>query len=192
MPDTGIDVANAITRHAVLRGLANCPAVPIQMGYAIYASLQGDKGNLQIKHDTSQKEIDSIIAFSGSPSDTAVWHFGSSSPVHHFVVMPWYQYTAPVGFVYTVFMAYENKYNLGEYIDGAGNFAPTGALGYKTAWTFDELKTMLHDLVTSNTAWEDYFGHVGPARTMTLTCNKYNTARISTAMVNLRRYTRIR
>ncbi len=192
MPDTGADLINSIVGNATLRGLDNCPGVPVQMGYAIYASSQDDKGNEQITHQSTESDITKIIAFSGSHSDTAVWHFSSGSPVHHFVVMPWYKQTAPVGNVYTVFMAYENRYNFRQYVEGNGGIAPVGALGYKTAWTFDELKTMLRDLVTSNTAWQDYFGNVGAARTMKLNCYKYNTLRISTAMANVRRYTRVR
>lgn len=191
MAGTGIDLITAITGNATLMGINNCPGVPVQMGYAVYASAQSDKGTDQIKSSSTDKDIGRIIAFGGSPSDTAVWHFSSDSPVHHFVVMPWYRHTAPMGIVYTVFMAYENKYDLEKYVKGNG-LAPTGAHGYKTARTFDELKTMLHDLVTSNTAWQDYFGQVGPARTMSLNCYKYSTLRVSTAITNVRRYTRVR
>src|SRR5690606_24987627 len=113
------------------------------MGYAVYASVQSDKGNNQIKDISKDQDIIRMIAFGGSPSDTAVWHFSSDSPVHHFVVMPWYSQTAPIGVVYTVFMAYENKYNFEQYVDGVGGIAPTGTHGYKTVWTLDELKIML-------------------------------------------------
>lgn len=192
MADTGIDLITAIAGHAVLRGIDNCPGVPVQMGQAVYARVQSDKGNEQIKSSSTEKDIMKLIAFGSSPSETAVWHFSSGSPVHHFVVMPWYQHIAPMGMVYTVFMAYEKKYSFGQYVDGTGGIAPTGALGYKTAWTFDELKTMLRDLVTSNTAWQDYFGRVGPTRTMALDCYKYHPLNISTAIANVKRYTRLR
>lgn len=192
MANTGVDLIAAIVGNATLKGIDNCPGVPVQMGHAIYASAQNDKGNAQITHNSADGDITRLIAFSGSPSDTAVWHFSSDSPVHHFVVMPWYKHTAPVGFVYTVFMAYERQYSLKQYVEGTGGIAPTGALGYKTVWTLAELKTMLRDLVTSNTAWQDYFGRVGPARTMTLNCYKYNTLRVSTAITNVGRYIRIK
>jgi hypothetical protein len=192
MANTGIDLITAIAGNTTLRGLDNCPGVPVQMGHAVYASAQNDKGNDQIRHSSTERDIIRMIAFSGSPSDTAVWHFSSDSPVHHFVVMPWYRHTAPVGVAYTVFMAYEKKYDFGQYVTGTGGIAPTGVHGYKTAWTLDELKTMLRDLVTSNTAWQDYFGRVGPARTMSLNCYKYNTLRISTAIANVKRYNRIK
>jgi len=192
MANTGVDLIAAITGNATLRGLDNCPGVPVQMGYAVYGGVQSDKGTDQITHTSTEQDIVKAIAFSGSPSDTAVWHFSSDSPVHHFVVMPWYKHTAPVGNVYTVFMAYENRYNFRQYVEGSGGIAPTGALGFKTAWTLNELKTMLYDLVTSNTAWQDYFGQVGPARTMTLNYYKYNTLRLSTALTNVVRYNRVR
>lgn len=105
------------------------------------------------------------------------------------MVIPWYRHTAPIGIVYAVFMAYENQYKFGEYLQGR-RAAPTGDLGYKAARSIGELKTMLQDLVTSNTAWQDYFGQVGPARTMKLNCYKYPTLRVSTAIKNVNQHPR--
>ncbi|CAI8817813.1 hypothetical protein EMIT051CA3_20444 [Pseudomonas chlororaphis] len=65
--------------------------------------------------------------------------------------------------MYTVFMAYEKKYMVVNYVEHKSP-APGEIKGYKTVWTANDLSTMLSDLLTKSNAWEEYFGNVGPAQ----------------------------
>lgn len=193
MANTGPDLINAIVGNQKLMALDNCPGVPVQMGLAVYGSVQDDSGSgTEIKDEGNdsdmQKKINEAIGFGGASSETAVWHF-SLTPVHHFVVVPWYKQNAPHGQVYTVFMAYENEYSLGQYVHGTGNIAPKpGGKGYKAEWTPSQLSTMLFDLLKSDKAWEDYFGKVGAAKATKITYWKYKVTTLKSAISNVNKY----
>lgn len=191
MPDTGSDLIAEIIGNNRLMSLGDCPAVPIQISHAIYGSVQNDVGpGISITPgDGSQKQIKNVIGVGGANSETEVWHFSIVEPLHHFVVVPWYKHDAPHGQVYTVFMAWENKYTLQRYVGGTGGLAPTlGGTGYKMAWTPSELTTMLSDLLAGGRAWQDYFGQVGAGSTKSINCWKYRTITLKSAISNVRSY----
>lgn len=195
MSDTGPNLISAILGNAKLMSLDNCPAVPIQIGRAVYGSVQNDVGpgtsitlGPNINKEDMQKQINIAIGFGGANSETAVWHFYSPNPVHHFVVVPWYKHDFPHGQVYAVFMAYEKKYTLQKYVQGTGSAPAIGGNGYKMAWTPSELSTMFSDLLTKGAAWQDYFGQVGEDKTVKLTYWKYKTTTLRAAIANVRRY----
>lgn len=195
MPDTGPALIEAIIGSNALMGLDNCPAVPVQMARAVYGSVQNDTGpgesitmGPNIKKQSMQKQIDIAISFSGANSETAVWHFYSPNPVHHFVVIPWYKHDAPHGRVYAVFMAYEKKYTLLEYVKGTGSAPAVGGKGYKAGWTPSELSTMLSDLLMKGAAWQDYFGQVGEDKTVKITYWKYKVTTLGSAIAKVKKY----
>ncbi|SDA12839.1 hypothetical protein SAMN03159355_00272 [Pseudomonas sp. NFPP10] len=185
---TGEDPVKAIENNATLMGLKDCPSVPIQMSCAVYGKVQNDVGNDVITNNGSMKyQIDQALLFRGLHSETAVWHFSTGPVVHHFVVIPWYRQSAPQGTVYTVFMAYEGKYLLVNYVKH-NSPAPGEVKGYKTAWTENDLRTMLSDLLTKSNAWEEYFGNVGPAQANIIHYYKYKTTTLDSAVSNVNRY----
>lgn len=185
---TGQNLVEAIIGKQSLMDLSDCPSVPIQIGKAVYGDYQDDTGSgTIIKHDENmQKQIETVLGIGGMTSETAVWHF-LLSPVHHFVVIPWYHFSTPY-WVYTVFMAYEDAYTLGEYVNGTGKAPPTGGKGYKTVWSYNELSTMLSELLTSGTAWEEYLGRVGKNQATKITCWKYKLLSVDTAIANVTKY----
>ncbi len=190
MANTGPNLIAAIVENVKLMSVDNCPGVPVQMGKAVYGACQNDSGSgTLIKSGLNmQKQINNAIGFSGSNSDTAVWHF-SLAPVHHFVVVPWYKHESPHGQVYTVFMAYEGKYSLGQYVGGTGGIAPApGGKGYKAVWTVSQLSAMFSALLAGGTAWQDYFGQVGAAQATKITYWKYKTTTLKYAISIVKKY----
>jgi hypothetical protein len=192
MTNMGEDLIAAIVGNKKIVKANNCPAVPVHMSSAFYCAVQSDFGaGLKIEAGPNmQKQINTVIGFNGANSETAVWHFSLIGPVHHFVVVPWYQHKRPHGQVYSVFMAYENKYTLQQYVHGTGGFVPAiKKMGYKDAWTISQLSTMLSTLLTSNKAWQDYFGKVGITHPATkITCWKYRTITLKSAIANVKIY----
>ncbi|MGR4041670.1 hypothetical protein [Pseudomonas sp. 910_21] len=198
---TGEELISAIVSNPILMGLEDCPGVPAQMSCAVYGKLQDDDGKDVITgviaNDTSMKyQIGQAILFNDDRSKTAVWHFAIESPVHHFVVIPWYNPSSGAMYtkVYTVFMAYELKketgkkgYTVREYVEKAPP-APSGTKGYKKSWTETELSTMLSDLLTKENAWEDYFGKVGKAQAKKIHYYKYKITTLNSAVSNVNQY----
>lgn len=189
MPDTGPDLISAILNNGKITSVNNCPGVSVQMGRAVYGTVQSDAGlGEEIRPGVNmQKQINNAIGFGGANSETAVWHF-SLQPTHHFVVVPWYKHDPPHGRVYTVFMAYENKYTVQNYINGMGSAPASGGKGYKTVWTVTQLSTMFSELLTSPKAWEEYFGKVGESQATKITYWKYKIISIKTAISNVNGY----
>ncbi|QQZ39469.1 hypothetical protein IF690_15490 [Pseudomonas sp. SK3(2021)] len=186
---TGEDLIRAINNNKTLMELNDCPSVSVQMGCAVYGKVQDDVGNDEITNNGSMKyQIDQALLFRGLHSETAVWHFSTDSPepkVHHFVVIPWFKQSA--GTVYTVFMAYEKKYMVVNYVEH-NNPAPGEIKGYKTVWTANDLSTMLSDLLTKSNAWEEYFGNVGPAQANKIRYFKYKITALDSAVSNVNQY----
>lgn len=180
MPDTGPELIDAILGKATLMALDNCPGVPAELGRAVYGTYQDDSGP-----GLPPDNLDLAVNFSGSSAQTAVWHFASDNPVHHFVVVPWITVADP-RVVYTTLMAYENRYTLGNYVAGAGNApgAPNG-YGHKSQ---AEFRQMLNALQSEDAAWQTYFGQVGAARTTGLKYWKYNNISLSKAIKNVGKY----
>ncbi|MDY7094130.1 MAG: hypothetical protein SX243_14265 [Acidobacteriota bacterium] len=189
---SGDELIHEIVNTPALMGLNNCPAVPAQMSKAVYGSVQSDSGPGTVIQPGAnmQKEINTAIGFSGANSETAVWHFMMGPTVHHFVVIPWYRQQSPQGQVYTLFMAYENQYSVGQYVNGTPPAAPAGdgTKGYKTEWSLAELSTMFSELLTSNTAWQEYFGQVGATQATTITYWKYKVISLGAAIRNVQAY----
>ncbi|MCD9568330.1 hypothetical protein [Pseudomonas protegens] len=52
-----------------------------------------------------------------------------------------------------------------------------------TAWTENDLRTMLSDLLTKSNAWEEYFGNVGPAQANIIHYYKYKTTTLDSEVV---------
>lgn len=197
MPDTGPVLIEAIKNKSAIMNVNNCPGVSVCFGRAVYGTTQYDKTDTEIAaadHGEQRKrKINEAIAFGGANSETAVWHFMCGAlpvAVHHFVVVPWYKHDSPHGQVYTLFMAYENRYSIGEYVNSTGSvFRKAGYKGFKQAWTPSELSTMLNDLLDSGRAWEDYFGEVGPAHATSVTYWKYKITTLKSAIGNVGKYT---
>ncbi|MGE8411231.1 MAG: hypothetical protein ACN6QY_02615 [Pseudomonas sp.] len=187
---TGEDLVKAITGNALLMSLDNCPAVSAQMSCAVYEKVQNDVGDDVIRNDKNMKyQIEQAILFRGDHSQTAVWHFLiTGTAVHHFVVTPWFKQS--VGTVYTVFMAYEKAYSVDKYVKQT-NPAPSGTKGYKTVWTATELKTMFSDLLTNDSAWVEYFGHVKSAKAEEIHYYKYKNTALDTAVPNVKKFNKL-
>jgi hypothetical protein len=86
-------------------------------------------------------------------------------------------------------MAYEGKYDTGDYVAGNPPAPPVGGKGYKTQWSVNQLSTMFSDLLTSKTAWEDYFGKVGQNQANKITYWKYKNTTIDSAVINVNNFT---
>ncbi|WP_020406600.1 hypothetical protein [Hahella ganghwensis] len=192
MPDQGQDMIQALLRKQKLLDINNCPAVPVEVSKAIYGVTQDDTGDgIKFTKSTVKKRIDPSVIFEGN-SYTAVWHFMLENPVHHFVVVPWYQHTTPEqGQFYTVLMAWENKYTLNQYINGT-NGAPTGAKGYKAKWTAEQVSDLVYDLLKGGRdAIVDYCGQAGAwdqNKETQLTLWKYKKVLLTTAAENVATY----
>ncbi|WP_233963103.1 hypothetical protein [Pectobacterium versatile] len=189
MPNTDDALINAIVANNKLMEIKDCPGVPTQMSRAVYGKTQDDSGSGTVIENNKdmQKNINIAIGFPGANSETAVWHFLVGPTVHHFVVIPRYQHTIPQGWVYTVFMAYENEYSVGKYVKHTAP-APSGAKGYKKIWTTNDLSKMFSDLLTSDTAWKEYFGPTGKPKAKTITYWKYKVIPLDTAIANVNKY----
>ncbi len=189
MPNTGPELITAIATNGRITSVDNCPGVPVYIGRAVYGSIQSDTGpGTEIKISGElQKKINVAIGFGGANSETAVWHF-SLEPTHHFVVVPWYKHDPPHGQVYTVFMAYENKYTVLQYINGSASAPSTALKGYKPVWTPSQLSTMFSELLISPTAWEEYFGNVGQNQATKIVYWKYKIISLEAAIRNVNGY----
>jgi len=187
---TGADLINAIVNNQALMAVDNCPGVPTQMSLAVYGAVQDDSGPGTVIQPgvDMQKQINAAIGFGGANSETAVWHFLMGPTVHHFVVIPWYREADPHGRVYTLFMAYENRYAVGWYVNGTAPAPPTGGKGYKAEWSVAQLSTMFSELLTSATAWQEYFGQVGATQAQTITYWKYKVISLTSAVANVPNY----
>lgn len=193
---TGLDLITAIQNNAKLMSINNCPGVSARLGYAVYGNWQDDDGDIVLSFTDQQSTVASIKELvhipDGTPlAHTAVWHFSVEPPIHHFVVIPWYRFNTEPGWVYTVFMAYEsnnsqNKYTLGEYIQGGGNTAKDA--GYRDIWTQKELSLMLYQLLASKSVWPKYFGGVDQHAPNKITCYKYPSITVDQAIQNVNSY----
>lgn len=186
-PPTGEDLILALEHNEKLMSLNNCPAAPVEFSRAVYGAVQNDTGSGGIIENkgSMQKQINSALGFIGANSETAVWHFLLGPTVHHFVIIPWYQQSLPQGIVYTLFMAYEDKYLVGDYV-GKTTPAPAGIYGYKRVWTTRDLNTMFTDLLTNPGAWEGYLGAVGESQASKITYWKYKTTTLTSAIANVK------
>ncbi|UAA40612.1 hypothetical protein KIH87_09840 [Paraneptunicella aestuarii] len=185
---TGEHLIDEILKNDKLMSIDNCPGVPVNIGLAVYGSVQDDKGGVVIEPTDKDlsSAINKAIGFSGANSETSVWHFQIGKPTHHFVVIPWYRHSTPdYGQVYTVFMAWENAYTVQQYVNGSDPAPDIGGTGFKHVWTVSELNKMLTDLMTKDSAWEDYFGQVGQSRASKLEYWKYKTMSIDKAVSNV-------
>ena len=185
---TGPELIDAIKAKHKLTSVNNCPGVPVAFGHALYGSVQNDIGQTTIE---SQLDINKAIGFSGSNGETAVYHF-ETKPTHHFVVVPWYDHGANHGQVYSVFMAYEQNYDVDDYIKKTGK-APNGANGYRDFWTIQQLMTMLGAIALGSdedkeAAWRDYFAPQDVHAATSMTYCKYAVKKLDTALTNIGRY----
>ena len=188
MPN-GRDLVAAINANHHLMEVDNCPGVPVAFGKAIYGKVQDDDNGVKItKADMAQK-IPEAVRVVGSNDQTAVWHF-AMTPVHHFVVVPWYDGNVPE-WVYTIWMAYENRYIVDDYVHGRSPAPAVEGTGYKEIWSKNNLSTMLEELLTQSTAWQNYFGTVGAKQATQIEYYKYKMTSLSSAITNVQNYTGI-
>jgi hypothetical protein len=188
MANTGQDLIASIKANKALMGVNNCTGVSVAMDIAIYGSAQDDAGTGMAITANEHTAYDEIWV-GGTDSKTEVWRFLTGPGVHHFVVVTWYNHEKAPGRVYTVFMAYENKYSVGGYVDGEAP-APKGMKAYKDIWTLADLKKMFFELLTRPVAWQEYFGEVRKPdkQTNTLTCWKHKTTTLESAIANVKAY----
>lgn len=180
---------NAIVANTKLMEVDHCTGVSTTMSCAVYGKTQDDSGsgNVIENNKDMQKKINIALDFPSTDSKTSVWHFLVEPTVHHFVVIPWYQDRISQEPVYTVFMAYEKEYSVSEYVKHTAP-APSGAKGYKKIWTKSDLSKMFSDLLTSDTAWEEYFGPTGKPKAQKITYWKYKVIPLDTAIANVNNY----
>ena len=188
MSNTGETLINAIVSNNYLMAINNCPGVPAQMSRAVYGKTQDDSGpEPRSKITVTCKRIS--ISRWGSLGRTRnrrlAFHDWPARPP--FCGDPWYQHTAPHGRVYTVFMAYENRYSVGGYVQHTPP-APSAVKGYRTVWSVTDLAQMFSDLLTSATAWQTYFGAVGAAQANKITYWKYKVTSLDSAVANVNKY----
>jgi hypothetical protein len=184
----GIDLINAIKANQRIRAVDNCPGVSVAISEAVYGKVKDDNNPIELRTGASEKEIAAVIGFGGANSETAVWHF-MTQPIHHFVVVPWYNHQVPQGQAYTVFMAFENQYTVGQYIDNErGHMQRPLVNGYRDLWTPTDLKGMLTALLTTNTAWANYFQYGHNNTVNSIACYKYDIISVDKAVANVNQY----
>lgn len=180
MPNVSCPLVAAILAKQELKALNDCLSVPIQIGRAVYGNYQDDEGDgTSIVADSVDTKLKAATKFTGTRDETAVWHF-LVDPVHHFAVVPWH--SAELGRrVYTVLMAYEQWYTLGDYIQ------KMTVQERRTTWEEGDLQAMLSDLFKSDEAWKKYF-HAGVKAARKITYWKYENISLESATTNVARY----
>jgi hypothetical protein len=182
----GKQLIDAIKAHADILRVADCPGASVAIGKAVYGGYQDDGTGREIKPGISRGDLNNIIRFDGTYAQTAVWHF-ATDPVHHFVVVPWYNQSPP-GWSYSVFMAYEHQYTIREYIQSApGRMSQSLNKGYREEWSITEVVDMLLALLDDKKAWGKYFLHGVDNEVKSITCYKYDVISIDKALANLKK-----
>ena len=184
----GMDLITAIKANNKLGATKDCPAVSVNMSLALYGSVQDDGTETSIEANSSRHDLMMLLWCNGKQTETAVWHFQTVGTVHHFVIVPWYNQSLP-GWTYTVFMAYENKYSLREYIQNAPVRGSGHRLSrpYRDEWSSPEIVDMLLAVLTGEDAWKDYFSDTSHKPT-SINCYKYKNIAINDASVRLNLY----
>lgn len=197
---TGLDLVRRIGTHVSLFRIKACPTVPVKISEAIYGRSMSDDNGVVLKAGSfTDTNLWHAISFGGANFETAVWHFyvecekrGDARPaVHHFAVVPWYRHTPPHGQVYTVFMAYEDKYDIEDYVGSLPTKSMSQPLssGYREAWTPSDLLVMLKRLLNKEaTAYADYFLSGANETVASITYYKWGIIKVETALANLNKY----
>lgn len=160
----------------------NCPGVSAHLGKAMYGDWQNDENDIDVTKET----IDANLLFVGkNNTETALWHFlvvGNTNAVHHFAAVPWYNNEQEL--VYTIFMAYEKMYKLGEYIDGSAKAMPDYKFFDFTRKSL--FRALLRLLFSVDSAWSQVFckNINDKAKTMTLWKYPVIDVQVATARVN--------
>lgn len=182
----GKEMIDAIKVHPHVSEVKNCPDTSFRIGQMIYGSTQDDDTEIELDAGISRQKLIELFLVSVKQDQTQVWHF-MTTPVHHFVVIPWYNQSPP-GWSYTVFMAFEGKYVLREYLQNArGNMSQTLKNGYKDEWTVSELADMFINLRTKDTAWGDYFEHGQSKSIAKIIYYKYDVITLEKALANVKK-----
>lgn len=182
----GQQLKDAIKAHQRILMVNNCPGASVAIGHAVYGNVQDDGKEKEIKPGASRRSLADIVGFDGVTSQTAVWHF-ATDPVHHFVVVPWYNQSSP-GWSYSVFMAYENQYTIREYIQNApGRMSRALKKGYREEWSANEVVDMIFNLLGDKKAWGDYFQRDAEKEVKSIKCYKYENISVDRALANLGR-----
>jgi hypothetical protein len=196
---TGLDLIRRIGTHVSLFRIRACPTVPVKISEAIYGRTMNDQNEVVLKAGSvTDSDLWHAIAFGGANFETAVWHFSvacdsrdnNRPAVHHFVVVPWYRHTPPHGQVYTVFMAYEDKYDIEDYVGSLrGSMSQSLGSGYKEAWTPSDLLVMLKRLLNKEaTAYADYFLYGANETVASITYCKWGIITLDKAISNLTKF----
>ena len=180
---TGQELIQAINGNGTLRSVQECPQVSVQMGFAVYDELQNDDDDIEtvITANDLGDLPDLVYVGPNRQNQTAVWH-ARLDPVHHFVIVPWYNQMGTPQQYYAVYMAYEsynsqgafNGYNMGAYIGRTGRAPHNHAFGFNPNRHINNLITMFSSLLEEGPdAWGRYFGNVPLRNAQRITLYKY-------------------
>jgi hypothetical protein len=195
----GIELRDAIANNLKLRGVENCPLVPVSMSAAIYGRPKDDVNQRTLDNEdkaagATEKKIYAAMGFGGAQSETVMWHFQTAPFVHHFAVLAWYD-EANQELCYSAFMAFERLkphdptkpgYSFAEYVDNS--MVPQLPSGYPNKRNITQLTTWLKELLTDNAAWSKYFQAGVEKKIESLSCWKYDFISLDKAMANVMRY----
>jgi hypothetical protein len=183
-------LVDAISTHAQLQEINDCPAVPVRIGTAVYGGVQDDDNETQITLATTRDHLITQLWCKGPTTETAVWHFSTRPTVHHFVVIPWYNQTEP-GWCYAMFMAYEGAYRFKHYAnpqpaDNNHNVPPNG---YRADRSIVEIVDMLMAIVANGGAWQQYFAsNIHNAHVTDISLYKYPNISLANANASVAAY----
>lgn len=170
----GQDLVDAIKANAKLTKIAQCPKVPIKLSEAIYGVVKND--------DTVATDLN----FNGDQTQAELWHVSLSSDtlLHHFAVLVWKNDQDVVGC--TLFMAYETKYTLGQYVSGKSK--KQGMIGYVDFMEMTDFKTMMKSLSSEAGAWGKRFNVSDFEKATSCKIYKYGQFDLTQAVQNVAGY----
>ncbi|MEM9060675.1 MAG: hypothetical protein AAGD13_09455 [Pseudomonadota bacterium] len=170
----GQDLVDAIKANETLQAISRCPAVPVDVSRAIYGV---------VKDDSTKAED---LEFTGDASKAELWHFDvkSESYLHHFVALIWINDQGKTGF--TLFMAYETKYTLGQYMSGKSK--KQGMIGFEDFREMSEMKTIMQSLIRQEDAWGKYFNVSDTEKLKSVQFFKYGHVDIAEAIARVEEF----
>ena len=170
----GQDLVDAIKSNEKLKKVAACPTVPVKLSEAIYGVVKDD--------ETVARDLN----FNGDQTRAELWHVSlkSETLVHHLAVLVWRNDQDTVGC--TLFMAYENKYTLGQYVSGKS--AKQGMIKYVDFMEMTDFTTMMQSLGREEGAWGKRFNVSDSEKATSCKVYKYGQFDIAEAVENVTGY----
>ncbi len=180
----GEEVVDAVVANAVVRAIDNCTGVSSGVSRQMYGVAQDDNNVQTIANDN---DIVTALRWTGQDNDTALWRFEVLNPLHYFVVLPWIHRGDGNHRAFTVLMAYEGHYTVGQYTGAGGgnNVPPAGNTGYVRHRTVAQMTTMLRAIRDTAGARADYFGVGGNQAANPIRYWKYGVITARSAMKRL-------